>query len=82
MPEINIITRGILKLLQNLDIHKASGPDSKGTRVLKETAEPVTPILISIFTFFMDSSTVADDWRNAHIAPIYKKGNGSQPSNY
>jgi len=82
IPDINITTPGILKLLHNLDIHKASDPDSISPRVLKETAEPIALILRSIFTFFMDSSTVPDDWRNAYITPIYKKGDHSQPSNY
>jgi len=83
MPDINITTPGILKLLQNLDIHKASSSDSISSRVLKETAEPIAPILRSIFTFFMDSGTVPGDWRNAYnINPIYKKGDHSQPSNY
>ena len=30
----------------------------------------------------MDTGTVPDDWRNAYITPIYKKGDRSQPSNY
>ena len=29
MPDISITTAGILNLLQNLDIHKASGPDQE-----------------------------------------------------
>ena len=48
MPDISITTAGILKLLQNLDIHKASGPDQVSARVLKETAESVAPILKAI----------------------------------
>jgi len=82
MPDINITAPGILKLLQNLDVHKASGPDLISSRVLKKTAEPIAPILRTIFAFFMDTSTVPDDWRNAYITPIYKKGDHSQPSNY
>ena len=32
-------------LLQNLNIHKASGPDRISTTLLKETAEVTAPIL-------------------------------------
>ena len=39
MPDINITAAGILNLLQNLDVHKASGPDQVSSRILKETAE-------------------------------------------
>jgi len=39
-------TPGILTLqLQNLNIHKASGPDRISTTLLKETAEVTAPIL-------------------------------------
>ena len=36
-------------LLQNLNIHKASGPDRISTILLKETAEVTVPILKLIF---------------------------------
>ena len=57
MPDISITTAGILNLLQNLDIHKASGPDQVSARVLKETAESTAPILKTIFTYSMDTGT-------------------------
>ena len=49
MEDITITTPGILTLLQNLNIHKASGPDTISTRLLKETAEVTAPILKLIF---------------------------------
>jgi len=45
MENINITTPGILTLLQNLNIHKASGPDRISNTLLKETAEIMAPIL-------------------------------------
>ena len=82
IPDIDITTAGILKLLQNLDIHKASAPDQISSRVLKVTAESTTPILKTIFTYSMDTGTVPGDWKNANVTPIYKKGDCTQPSNY
>jgi len=82
MPDISITTAGILNLLQNLDVHKASGPDQVSSRVLKETAQSTALILKTIFTYSMDTDAVPDDWRKANITPIFKKGDWSQPSNY
>ena len=45
MENINITTPGILTLIQNLNIHNASGPDQISTILLKETAEVTAPIL-------------------------------------
>jgi len=41
--------------------HKARGPDLISSRVLKETAEPIAPIVRTIFAFFLNASTVSDD---------------------
>jgi len=51
MPDINITIAGILNLLQNLNVHKASGPDQISSRVLKETAKSASPTLKTIFTY-------------------------------
>ena len=67
MPDINITTAGILKLLQNLDVHKASGPDQVNSRVLKETVESIAPILKTIFTYSMDTGIVPNDWKQVDI---------------
>jgi len=47
MENISITTPGILTLLQNLNIHKASGPDRISTTLLNETEEVMAPILIN-----------------------------------
>jgi len=79
MSDVSITTAGILNLLQNLDVHKASGPDQVQ---FKETAESDAPILKTIFTHSMDTGTVPDDWRKVNITPIFKKGDRNQPTNY
>ena len=82
MEDINVTTSGIIKLLQNLDVHKASGPDEISTRLLKETAEVTAPVLKLIFEKSLDTGEVPYDWRVANVAPIYKKGEQSAPQNY
>ena len=81
MPDISITTAGILKLLQNLDVYKTSGPDQVSSRFLKEMVESIAPILKTIFTYSIDTGIVLDDWKKASITPI-KKGDCTQPSNY
>jgi hypothetical protein len=48
-PEIKIIAAGILKLQQNLNIHKAGGLDDIKPIILKELANELSPILTIIF---------------------------------
>ena len=41
---IPVDPNGVLKLLNNLKIHKASGPDGLSARVLKECSSEIAPI--------------------------------------
>ena len=45
MGEITVDPNGVLKLLNNLKIHKAPGPDGLSARVLKECSSEIAPIL-------------------------------------
>jgi hypothetical protein len=44
MPQLNISSAGVSKLLFNLNPHKACAPDNIHGRVLKELNEQVAPI--------------------------------------
>ena len=82
MDNIHITQNGVLKLLSNLNIHKAAGPDVIPTSLLKELA----PYLAETFTTFFQASinqgTIPPDWKEAFVVPIFKKGDKSRASNY
>ena len=72
--EITVDPKGVLKLLNTLNIHKAHGPDGLSARVLKECSSEIAPILTLIYDESLAQGTVPDDWRQANVAPIFKKG--------
>ena len=82
MANIIFTKEGVEKLLKNLDPTKASGPDNISTRILKETATEVAPCLAIILQHSYDTGQVPNDWRNANITAIFKKGSKVDPSNY
>jgi len=82
MESIDITTEGIASLLQNLDVHKVSGPDEISTRFLKETAEVIAHVLKLIFERSLGTSYVPYDWKVANVVPTYKKGERSALRNY
>ena len=61
MGEITVDPNGVLKLLNNLKIHKAPGPDGLSARVLKECSSEIAPILALIYNETLAQGTVPDD---------------------
>ena len=82
MPEIQVTEKGVLKLLQALNISKAGGPDGIRPRVLKELASELAPIFTLLFQASLHQQSIPDIWKHANVTPIYKKGDKTNPSNY
>jgi hypothetical protein len=82
MPNINISTEGVRKLLVGLNIHKAAGPDGVSTRIHKEFASELATVFVTLFQATLGQGTIPRDWKNADVAPIFKKGIKSCPANY
>ena len=86
-PEIDDIvftSNGITKLLKNLNIKKASGPDEVSARILNKCANEISDALVLLFSASIHQGTMPDEWRHATIAPIYKGNNKnrSKAENY
>ena len=71
MGEITVGPGGVFGLLNNLDIHKASGPNGLSARVLKECGSEISPMLALIYNESLAQDTVPDDWRQANVAPVF-----------
>ena len=73
MDDIHVEAAGVAKLLHELKPEKAAGPDGVSTRLLKETANEIAPVLAFIFNTTLKLGEVPKDWKKANVAPIYKK---------
>ena len=82
MPDINISNSGIAKLLSNLNVSKAAGPDSLRPMVLKELGQVIEPAISIIFQVSLDSGTAPSDWKKAQVCPLFKKGDKTDLANY
>ena len=82
MSSFTVMEPGVRKLLQNLNCHKAAGPDKIPTRFLHLAADDLAPILTLLYQFSLDFSEVPRDWRGANVVSIYKKEDTHIPTNY
>ena len=82
MPPLNITEEGVRKRLNQLNPHKAAGPDRISPIVLKELADVISPVVTRIFRASLSQGKTPDAWREAHVTPLFKKGEKYKAINY
>ena len=83
MPNITVSLNGVLKLLKDLDPHKAVGPDQLKSIVLQRLRDVIAPVLQVIYQKSLDTGRVPNDWNTAYVCPLFKKEDTtSLASNY
>ena len=81
-PPLIIQDKGVKKLLDSQNHHKASGPDQITPGFLKEMAPSITPALTLIFQALYDQGQVPKDWKRANVTPLFMKGDKNKAANY
>ncbi len=64
----------VYKVLNGLDISKATGPDKISNKLLKEASVPIAKHLFHLINFSLSLDTFPDDWKLSNVIPIFKKG--------
>ena len=82
MKDIHITANGITKLLNNINPHKATGPDQVSGKILKEISTDITPAIQLIFQKSLSTGTIPTDWKHANVCPVFKKGDKHNAINY
>ena len=84
-PTINplvINPKGVGKLLSQLNLSKASGPDQIPCRILKGLSEEVAPVFCALFKQSLDTRILPSLWSQAHVTPVYQEGQRCMPENH
>ena len=74
--------QGVLKLLQNINENKATGPDNIPGKLLKICSQELHETFTILFQHSLSKGIVPDDWKLAFISPLFKKGDKSDVANY
>jgi hypothetical protein len=82
VPDLHVTEHDVFKLLTSLDAGKATGPDGIGNRLLREAAPGISAVLAKMFQFSVDQGYFPQNWKLAHVVPLHKKGEMTNPSNY
>ena len=72
-----MVREKLLRLKQN----KASGPDGISVNILRQCPNFDIPLAI-IFNQSLQTSQIPQDWRDADVTPLHKKGSKTEVNNY
>ena len=74
MDDIIITTGGVKKLLDDLNVHKANGPDGIPARILQETSNEIAKAMALLFKVSLTQSDIPNTSGEALISPLFKGG--------
>ena len=61
---------------------KAMGPDGLASMLLIKVQDLITYPLYLLFKKSLSDTVIPDDWKQAVVTPIFKKGNRNKTENY
>ena len=79
MEPCTISINGVLKLLRDLNTHKAQGPDTIPFRFLRECAVEIALALTLVFQASVQRGTIPDDWKKPSSSEYSKKETNYKP---
>lgn len=82
LTDINFTPFNVYKILKELKIGKANGPDQISNKMLKETAEVICQPLSQLFNMSLVTATFPDCWKRANVSPVFKKNDKQRKENY
>ena len=77
--QYDITVEGVANVLTNLQGQRHMDLTKS---LLKETAVNIAPILTLVFKASLHHCRLPQDWKSAHVFPIFKKGSCNCPHNY
>jgi hypothetical protein len=82
LSNVDITKEDINKRLKNLKVNKAPGVDEIVPRILIENADYLSQPLEYIYRESLETGVVPNEWKQANVTPIYKKGPRELACNY
>ena len=82
LSDFEISPIDIKEAIRSIDASSAAGPDGVTPRILKDYVDELVGPLAILYRRSIDSGEPLDGINMAHIAPIFKGGQKSKPSNY
>ena len=82
LSSIEIDKNTVLMKLDKINVSKSQGPDEIHGKLLYEMRHVLNKPLTDLFNLSLQSAIVPQDWRDAIVCPLFKKGSKAKAENY
>ena len=82
LTDIDFSKEDVKIILSSLDISKSPGPDNFHPRILKELSNELSEPLFLLFSKSLIDGVLPKIWKDAHVTPVYNRGEKWSPGNY
>ena len=82
LVDIDVTEERVKALIDGLREYSAPGPDGFPPKLLKILRDEISIPLTLLFRKLIDDGVIPDEWRDAHVTAIHKKGSKADPGNY
>ena len=82
LVDIEITKDIVLNKLGNIDTGKSQGPDQIHGKLLFELRNELAEPLSKVFKLSLDTGNIPQDFRDAIVTPLFKKGSKAKVQNY
>ena len=72
----------VLSKLSKINVNKSTGPDEIHAKLVYELRNELVGPITRLFNLSLVRGEVPQDWRDANVSPIHKKGNRDLAENY
>ena len=82
LQSIEIDVDTVINKLNSLNVSKSCGPDEVHGKLVRELSEELGSSLVDLFLASLDTGVVPQDFRDATVVPLHKKGGKDKAENH
>ena len=82
LNEIYINEDIVFKKLSAINVNKSPGSDDLHPKLLFELRHQLVSPLTKLFKLSLETGIVPQEWKEARVSPLFKKGKRDKPENY